>query len=215
MSADTLDLFERPALQPIAPGALLLHGFALAAAPQLLADIAQVITAAPLRHLVTPGGYRMSVAMSNCGPLGWVSDETGYRYSAADPLSGQPWPAMPPSFRALAAEAASQAGFDAFEPDACLINRYEPGARLTLHQDRDERDKRQPIVSISLGLPATFLFGGTKRNDRPRRLPLVHGDVVVWGGPSRLAYHGISPLADGGHLATGRCRFNLTLRRAG
>jgi DNA oxidative demethylase len=215
MSADTLDLFERPALQPIAPGALLLHGFALAAAPQLLADIAQVITAAPLRHLVTPGGYRMSVAMSNCGPLGWVSDETGYRYSAADPLSGQPWPAMPPSFRALAAEAASQAGFDAFEPDACLINRYEPGARLTLHQDRDERDKRQPIVSISLGLPATFLFGGTKRNDRPRRLPLVHGDVVVWGGPSRLAYHGISPLADGGHPATGRCRFNLTLRRAG
>ncbi len=215
MSADTLDLFDRPARQPIAPGALLLNGFALTAAPQLLADITRVIAAAPLRHLVTPGGYRMSVAMSNCGPLGWVSDESGYRYSAVDPLSGRPWPAMPASFRALAAEAAAQAGFDAFEPDACLINRYEPGARLTLHQDRDERDKRQPIVSISLGLPATFLFGGTKRSDRPLRMPLVHGDVVVWGGPSRLAYHGVSPLADGVHAATGRCRFNLTLRRAG
>jgi len=211
----SLDLFERPAQQPLAPGAVLLHDFALTAAPQLLADIAQVIAAAPLRHLITPGGFRMSVAMSNCGPLGWVSDESGYRYSATDPLSGQPWPAMPASFRALAAEAASQAGFDAFEPDACLINRYEPGARLTLHQDRDERDKGQPIVSISLGLPATFLFGGAKRNDRPQRMPLVHGDVVVWGGPSRLAYHGVSPLADGEHAATGRCRFNLTLRRAG
>jgi DNA oxidative demethylase len=211
----SLDLFERPAQQPIAPGAVLLHGFALAAAPQLLADIAQVTAAAPLRHLITPGGFRMSVAMSNCGPLGWVSDESGYRYSATDPLSGQPWPPMPASFRALAAEAASQAGFDAFEPDACLINRYEPGARLTLHQDRDERDKGQPIVSISLGLPATFLFGGAKRNDRPRRMPLVHGDVVVWGGPSRLAYHGVSPLPDGEHAATGRFRFNLTLRRAG
>jgi len=211
----SLDLFERPTLQPIAPGAVLLHGFALAAAPQLLADIAQVTAAAPLRHLITPGGFRMSVAMSNCGPLGWVSDDSGYRYSATDPLSGQPWPPMPASFRTLAAEAASQAGFDAFEPDACLINRYEPGARLTLHQDRDERDKRQPIVSISLGLPATFLFGGVKRNDRPRRMPLVHGDVVVWGGPSRLAYHGVSPLPDGEHAATGRCRFNLTLRRAG
>ena len=211
----SLDLFERPAQQPLAPGAVLLHDFALTAAPQLLADIAQVTSAAPLRHLITPGGFRMSVAMSNCGPLGWVSDESGYRYSATDPLSGQPWPAMPASFRALAAEAASRAGFDAFEPDACLINRYEPGARLTLHQDRDERDKGQPIVSISLGLPATFLFGGAKRNDRPQRMPLVHGDVVVWGGPSRLAYHGVSPLADGEHAATGRCRFNLTLRRAG
>lgn len=211
----SLDLFERPAQQPLAPGAVLLHGFALADAAQLLADIAQVTSAAPLRYLITPGGFRMSVAMSNCGPLGWVSDESGYRYSATDPLSGQPWPAMPASFRALAAEAASQAGFDAFQPDACLINRYEPGARLTLHQDRDERDKRQPIVSISLGLPATFLFGGVKRNDRPQRMPLVHGDVVVWGGPSRLAYHGVSPLADGEHAATGRCRFNLTLRRAG
>ncbi|WP_374563655.1 DNA oxidative demethylase AlkB [Ideonella sp.] len=211
----SLDLFERPAQQPIAPGAVLLHGLALAAAPQLLADIAQVTTAAPLRHLVTPGGFRMSVAMSNCGALGWVSDERGYRYSATDPLTGQPWPPMPASFRALAADAASQAGFGAFEPDACLVNRYEPGARLTLHQDRDERDKRQPIVSVSLGLPAIFLFGGPKRNDRPQRLPLVHGDVVVWGGPSRLAYHGVLPLADGEHPLTGPYRFNLTFRRAG
>lgn len=211
----SLDLFERPAQQPIAPGAVLLHGFALADAAQLLADIAQVTGAAPLRHLITPGGFRMSVAMSNCGALGWVSDESGYRYSPTDPTSGQRWPAMPAAFKALATTAAAQAGFDRFEPDACLINRYEAGARLTLHQDRDERDKGHPIVSVSLGLPAVFLFGGAKRSDRPLRLPLVHGDVVVWGGPSRLAYHGISPLADGEHPLTGPYRFNLTFRRAG
>jgi alkylated DNA repair protein (DNA oxidative demethylase) len=215
MPSDTLDLFDRPTHEPIAPGAVLLHGLALDEAPQLLADITQVLAAAPLRHLVTPGGYRMSVAMSNAGPLGWVSDERGYRYSAIDPHSGEPWPAMPVSFRRLAEHAASQAGYADFAPDACLINRYEPGARLTLHQDRDEHDHRHPIVSVSLGLPATFLFGGLRRSERPHRLPLQHGDVVVWGGPSRLAYHGVSPLADGTHLLTGACRFNLTFRRAG
>jgi alkylated DNA repair protein (DNA oxidative demethylase) len=208
-------LFDRPEREAIAPGAWWLHGFARDVAATLLEDVRKVLDEAPLRHLVTPGGYRMSVAMGNCGPLGWVSDERGYRYSATDPDTGRPWPPMPASFRDLAARAAEAAGFPGFTPDACLINRYEPGARLTLHQDRDERDHRQPIVSVSLGLPAVFLFGGARRSERPRRLAVVHGDVVVWGGPSRLAYHGVMPLADGAHPATGRCRINLTFRRAG
>lgn len=208
-------LFDRPAQEAIAPGAWWLHGFARDGAARLLKDVQAVLAEAPLRHLVTPGGYRMSVAMSNCGPLGWVSDERGYRYSPTDPQSGRAWPGMPLTFCQLAAQAAGAAGFDGFMPDACLINRYEPGARLTLHQDRDEHDHRQPIVSVSLGLPAVFLFGGSKRSERPLRLTLVHGDVVVWGGPSRLAYHGVLPLGDGVHPATGRCRINLTFRHAG
>ncbi|MEK8030911.1 DNA oxidative demethylase AlkB [Ideonella sp. DXS29W] len=208
-------MFERPAREPIAPGAVWLHGFALADAGALLADVQLALQQAPLRHLVTPGGYRMSVAMSNCGPLGWCSDERGYRYAAQDPQSGRPWPSMPHSFMSLASRAAAAAGYADFTPDACLINRYEPGARLTLHQDRDERDHRQPIVSVSLGLPAVFLFGGPRRSDRAHRLPLQHGDVVVWGGPSRLAYHGIQALAHGTHTLTGPCRYNLTFRCAG
>lgn len=215
MPSDTLDLFDRPTHEPIAPGAVLLRGLALDEAPQLLADIARVLATAPLRHLVTPGGYRMSVAMSNAGPLGWVSDERGYRYSAIDPQSGERWPEMPASFRRLAEQAALLAGYADFAPDACLINRYEPGSRLTLHQDRDEHDHRHPIVSVSLGLPAVFLFGVLRRSERPHRLPLQHGDVVIWGGPSRLAYHGVLPLADGTHPLTGACRLNLTFRRAG
>jgi alkylated DNA repair protein (DNA oxidative demethylase) len=157
----------------------------------------------------------MSVAMSNCGPLGWVSDRRGYRYDALDPLSGQPWPAMPERWKALAARAAAQAGFDGFEPDACLINQYLPGCKLSLHQDKDERDFSAPIVSVSLGLPAVFLFGGERRADRPQRYRLQHGDVVVWGGASRLAFHGVAPLADGEHVWLGRRRINLTFRRAG
>lgn len=157
----------------------------------------------------------MSVAMSNCGELGWVSDRTGYRYSAADPLSGQPWPPMPVCFAALAARAAAEAGFEGFRPDACLVNSYEPGSRLSLHQDRDEGDMTAPIVSVSLGLPAIFLFGTDQRADRPARLRLAHGDVAVWGGPARLAYHGIAPLADGEHALLGRRRINLTFRSAG
>ena len=180
----------------------------------MLADLQTVLEQAPLRHMITPGGFRMSVAMSNCGALGWVSDCAGYRYDAVDPDSGQRWPAMPASFRRLARRAAAEAGFSDFEPDACLVNRYEPGARLTLHQDRNERDFRQPIVSVSLGLPAVFLFGGPKRSDRPTRVTLTHGDVLVWGGPARLRYHGVLALAQGLHALTGNFRFNLTLRRA-
>lgn len=219
----TMPLFEAadatetgaPSREVLAPGAMLLRGYALPLQDALLAAVQDVLAAAPLRHLITPGGYLMSVAMSNCGALGWVSDAKGYRYTALDPQSGRPWPSMPACLLALAGEAAAQAGFKGFEPDACLINHYEPGARLTLHQDRDERDYGQPIVSVSLGLPAVFLFGGLRRADKTLRVPLAHGDVVVWGGPARLRYHGVLALREGRHPSTGGCRINLTLRKAG
>jgi alkylated DNA repair protein (DNA oxidative demethylase) len=212
------DLFSgsetQPEREPLAEGAVLLRGFAAAEAERLVAAVNRIAAAAPFRHMVTPGGFTMSVAMSNCGRAGWVTDRHGYRYDAVDPESGQPWPAMPALFRDLAARAAAAAGFDGFAPDSCLINWYVPGARLTLHQDRNERDFANPIVSVSLGLPATFLFGGGRRSDRPKRLRLLSGDVAVWGGPARLAFHGIDVLADGEHPLTGRARFNLTFRRA-
>ena len=193
---------------------MLLGGFAAPVADELLAAIGAVAAAAPFRTMTTPGGRRMSVAMTNCGAAGWVSDRSGYRYSRADPDSGKPWPAMPELFAGLAANAAAAAGYPGFAPDACLINRYEPGVQLSLHQDRNERDFSAPIVSVSLGLPAVFLFGGRARSDPARAFALHHGDVVVWGGASRLVYHGVRRLADGVHPATGRVRFNLTLRRA-
>jgi alkylated DNA repair protein (DNA oxidative demethylase) len=211
------DLFTESYAQnahAIAEGATLLHGFAAGAAPSLLQAIEDVVAAAPLRHMITPGGYRMSVAMTNCGAAGWVTDRSGYRYDARDPLTGKPWPAMPGIFSDLARRAAAAGGFGDFEPDACLINRYEPGARLTMHQDKNERDYTAPIVSVSLGLPAVFLFGGLRRKDRPQRMRLESGDVAVWGGPTRLAYHGVAPLADGDDPLTGRCRYNLTFRTA-
>lgn len=211
------DLFTESYAQnahAIAEGATLLHGFAAGAAPSLLQAIEDVVAAAPLRHMITPGGYRMSVAMTNCGAAGWVTDRSGYRYDARDPLTGKPWPAMPGIFSDLARRAATAGGFGDFEPDACLINRYEPGARLTMHQDKNERDYTAPIVSVSLGLPAVFLFGGLRRKDRPQRMRLESGDVAVWGGPTRLAYHGVAPLADGDNPLTGRCRYNLTFRTA-
>ena len=211
------DLFgdeSRPAVEPMAEGAVLLRGFAAAEASRLVTAVNRIAAAAPFRHMVTPGGFTMSVAMTNCGQAGWVTDRSGYRYDPVDPASGQQWPKMPAPFRQLAARAAAAAGFGGFAPDSCLINRYVPGARLTLHQDRNERDFANPIVSVSLGLPATFLFGGARRTDRPRRVRLESGDVVVWGGPARLAFHGVDVLADGTHALTGRCRFNLTLRRA-
>jgi alkylated DNA repair protein (DNA oxidative demethylase) len=196
------------------PGLTHLPGFALPFEPALLAAIAEVAAAAPLRHMLTPGGQRMSVAMTNCGEAGWVSDRKGYRYDPLDPETGRPWPALPACLAQLAGRAAAQAGFAAFRPDVCLINRYQPGARMSLHQDRDERDFSSPIVSVSLGLDATFLFGGLQRSQRPHRLPLAHGDVVVWGAATRLAFHGVAPLADGCHPTVGRMRLNLTLRHA-
>jgi alkylated DNA repair protein (DNA oxidative demethylase) len=213
-----MDLFDDlppdAALTPMAPGAVLLHGFARDGAAALLQAVEGVLQQAPLRHMQTPGGYTMSVAMSNCGPLGWVSSASGYRYAACDPQTGQPWPAMPACLLALAQRAAAQAGYADFAPDACLINQYLPGAKLSLHQDKDERDLRAPIVSVSLGLPAVFLFGTPRRQDRPQRWRLVHGDVVVWGGLSRLAYHGVTALADGEHALLGPRRLNLTFRCA-
>ena len=200
--------------EPLAPGAWLLRGFALDHVTSLMRAIALIEAAAPFRHLVTPGGFRMSVAMTNCGSLGWVSDHRGYRYDACDPLSGRPWPPMPPVFLELARTAAQAGGFSGFTPDACLLNRYEPGARLTLHQDKDERDFSAPIVSVSLGLPGIFLFGGDLRKDKQRRIPLQHGDVVVWGGPARLHHHGVLALKDGHHELLGAQRLNLTFRRA-
>ena len=179
---DNLFDAQAPAREAIAEGAMLLRGFAADVAPRLMDDLAKIVEVAPFRHMVTPGGFTMSVAMTNCGQAGWVSDLKGYRYDARDPVTGMAWPAMPASFRQLAADAAREAGYEGFEPDACLINRYEPGARLTLHQDRNERDYTAPIVSVSLGLPAVFLFGGASRKDRPRRMRLESGDVVVWGG---------------------------------
>jgi alkylated DNA repair protein (DNA oxidative demethylase) len=211
----TLPLFAAQSELRLSSGAVLLHGYALPQEAEILAAIAQAAEAAPFRHMVTPCGFEMSVAMTNCGTLGWTSDRRGYRYSAVDPLSGQPWPAMPPAFAQLAASAAEVAGFPDFRPDACLINRYAPGTRLSLHQDKDERDFSQPIVSVSLGLPATFIFGGLQRSDKARRLPLQHGDVAVWGGEDRLRYHGVLPLREGQHPALGNVRINLTFRKAG
>lgn len=198
----------------MAEGAVLLRGFAKPLETDLIAALHDIAGQASFRHMLTPGGHLMSVAMTNCGSLGWVTDRTGYRYDANDPETGKPWPAMPASFRELAAQASDRAGFGAFSPDACLINRYRPGARMSLHQDRDEDDFGAPIVSVSLGLPAIFLFGGLKRRDKPRRFRLQHGDVVVWGGPARLAFHGVAPLADGEHALIGRQRINLTFRKA-
>jgi alkylated DNA repair protein (DNA oxidative demethylase) len=196
------------------PGAFVLRAFALDEAPALLDAIQVVAQAAPFRHMTTARGLRMSVAMTNCGEAGWLSDRRGYRYDAIDPVTNRPWPAIPDVFAHLAGRAASAAGFEGFVPNACLVNRYEPGTRLTLHQDRDEQDFAAPIVSVSLGVPATFLWGGAARAVRPRRVGLGHGDVVVWGGPARLNFHGVDPLKDALHPLTGSTRFNLTFRRA-
>jgi DNA oxidative demethylase len=213
------DLFDsapdlRPSREAMAEGAVLLRGFARPAQTELIADIGAVVAQAPFRHMVTPGGHAMSVAMTNCGAAGWVTDRSGYRYDVNDPEAEKPWPAMPPSFCRLAGQAAAEAGFFGFAPDACLINRYAPGAKMSLHQDRDETDFGAPIVSVSLGLSAIFLFGGLQRSDKPRRYRLAHGDIVVWGGPARLFFHGVAPLADGEHALLGRQRINLTFRKA-
>jgi DNA oxidative demethylase len=213
------DLFDLTApvgarKEVIAQGAVLLRGAALPFEQELLRALDEITATSPLRHMVTPGGYRMSVAMTNCGAAGWVTDRAGYRYDGRDPETGKPWPPMPASVLDLAIAASTEAGYPEFRPDACLINCYQPGARLSLHQDKDERDFSNPIVSVSLGLPATFQFGGLKRNDPVKRLALRHGDVVVWGGPSRLCYHGVAELKDGQHETVGRKRINLTIRRA-
>jgi alkylated DNA repair protein (DNA oxidative demethylase) len=214
----TAELFppaDAPAALRIGPGAWVLPGFALPRVEELLPAIERIKQAAPLHQMITPGGFTMSVAMTNCGQLGWVTDRKGYRYTETDPETGKPWPAMPAVFAQLAHAAAGAAGFADFAPDACLVNRYTPGTRLTLHQDRNERDFTQPIVSVSLGMEATFLFGNVERAGRVQRIALRHGDVVVWGGEDRLRFHGVAPLKDAPHALLGAQRINLTFRKAG
>ena len=213
MSPDLFAHDHRPL--PLGDGACLLPGIATADDVALIETLRSIADQAPFRHMQTPGGYTMSVAMTNCGEFGWVSDSGGYRYTGHDPTTSRSWPAMPTIFAEIARRAAAEAGYPEFEPDACLINRYQPGARLSPHQDRDERDLSHPIVSLSLGLPAVFLLGGTRRRDRMRGVPVAHGDIIVWGGALRLAYHGVRALAQGEHPLTGSIRFNLSFRCAG
>jgi len=215
----TLNLFDSLAdvglrQEQLGRGATVLRQFAVPEETALLSAVREVAATAPFRHMITPGGFLMSVAMTNCGSLGWVTDRTGYRYDAIDPASGLPWPQMPDVFLRLATGAAAQAGFSKYVPDACLINRYAPGARLSLHHDKNEQDLDQPVVSVSLGIPAVFLFGGLNRADKAIRVKLTHGDVVVWGGPARLRYHGVLPLKEGHHPIVGDQRINLTFRKA-
>lgn len=212
-SAAIGDLLDESAVS-LGQGGVVLRGFARGEASALIAAVDEVAAAAPFRNMITPGGFRMSVAMTNCGNAGWITDRKGYRYTPVDPMTGHPWPPIPALFLRLAAAAADAAGYPGFEPDACLMNMYEAGTRLSLHRDENERDFTAPIVSVSLGLPAIFLFGGHQRSDRAQRVGLESGDVVVWGGPLRLAYHGVAPLAEGEHPLTGRRRINLTLRKA-
>ncbi len=212
---NTLELFAGDAQDTavsLAPGITLLR--ASADSRRLMPLIERLAAAAPFRHLTTPGGQAMSVAMTNCGPLGWVSDRSGYRYSPQDPLTGRDWPAMPEEFERLALDSASRGGFPDFRPDACLVNRYSPGSRLTAHRDADEQNFAQPIVSVSLGLPANFAFYGLQRGGKGRSITLADGDVLVWGGPARLVYHAVRPVKAGHHPATGSYRYNLTFRHA-
>lgn len=221
MNSKQGDLFEagsisdsQPKTEQLAPAAFMLHRFAVSETAALVSAIVAVSEVSRFRKMVTRGRHQMSVAMTNCGHIGWTSDESGYRYTAVDPATDRPWPPMPPLFLRIAQTAADASGFGGFEPDACLINRYEPGAKMGLHQDKDERDFDAPIVSVSLGLPAVFLWGGGRRSDGVKRLRLESGDVVVWGGPARLTYHGVAPLSSGDHPLTGPVRYNLTFRKA-
>ena len=209
------DLQQPARVERISDQAFALRGFALPKAKELLAALDSVLLLAPLRQMQTPGGYTMSARLSSCGALGWTTDRDGYHYSPLDPLSARPWPAMPGVFLALAAAAASSAGFSGFVPDSCLINAYAPGAKMSLHQDKNERCHTAPIVSISLGLPAIFQFGGFERSDPTQRIALFHGDIMVWGGVDRLRYHGVMPIKPGHHSLLGEQRINITLRQAG
>jgi len=221
MQPTTFDLFadtepvQQARAEQIGEQSWVLRGFALPQVEQLLIELQAILAAAPLRHMVTPGGFSMSVGTSSCGQLGWITDRSGYRYSSVDPLSGLPWPSMPAVFAELAHEAAERAGFKNFHADSCLINQYVPGAKMSLHQDKDEKGCAAPIVSLSLGLPAMFLFGGFERSDKSQRIPLLHGDMVVWGGVDRLRYHGVLPIKPGHHPLLGERRINITFRVAG
>lgn len=218
-SPATFDLFadeppQPPAVEQIGPASFVLRGFALPLVDRLLPALESVLIQAPFRHMVTPGGHTMSVALSSCGEFGWTTDRSGYQYTRINPQTGEAWPAMPEVFMELALAAAREAGFVGFIPDACLINRYIPGAKMSLHQDKDEHGYEWPVVSVSLGLPAMFLFGGHQRSDSSQRVPLLHGDVVVWGGIDRLRFHGVMPVRQGEHSLLGEQRINFTFRKA-
>jgi len=212
---DDLPLLAEDLHTVLAPGALLMRGFGRDDDVDILQAVESVIAQAPLRHLQTPGGYTMSIQTTRCGSMGWVSEPGGYRYAPSNPSTRAPWPAMPQCLLDFAVRAATEAGYPDFVPDSCMVNQYLPGNKLGLHQDRDERDLRAPVVSLSLGLPAIFLFGGLQRTGKTQRYRLAHGDVVVWGGPSRLAFHGVLPVADGDHALVGRRRVNVTFRKVG
>ena len=220
MNPTTLDMFanlepeQHPRREQMGKQSYVLRGFALPWLDRLLPELEAVLKAAPFRQMVTPGGFTMSAAMSSCGTWGWTTDRSGYRYTRQDPLSGEPWPDMPEVFFQLAQAAAREAGFEAFVLDSCLINRYVPGAKMSLHQDKNETSYDAPIVSVSLGLPAMFLFGGFERSDKCQRVPLLHGDIVVWGGVDRLRYHGVLPIKEGQHPRLGEQRINFTFRTA-
>ena len=215
----TLDLFaddvtQAPRTEQIGPQSFVLRGFALPLIKRVLPALQHVLEQSPFRHMKTPGGFTMSVALSNCGTLGWVTDRNGYRYTRIDPETGKPWPVLPDVFMQLAQSAATECGFAGFTPDACLINRYVLGAKISLHQDKNERGYQWPVVSVSLGIAASFLFGGLDRSDKTQRVSLFHGDVVVWGGEDRLRYHGVLPLKQADHPLLGEQRINFTFRKA-
>lgn len=209
-----MDLFAplRPEIEPLGHGAFLLPAFA--DTDLLLTEIPALLAASPLRHMTTPGGRQMRVAMSNTGNYGWVSDTSGYRYDATDPATGKSWPPMPPAFMSLAKQASEKAGYRGFDPDVCLINRYKVGTQLGAHIDQDESDKRWPIVSVSIGIPATFQLFGSERGGKAQNIPLHDGDVVVLGGDARLFYHGVKAIRADTDPRLGAVRFNLTFRRA-
>lgn len=201
-----------PLREELEAGAVLLRQFATPQAATLLQTLHRLTRQAPFRHMRTPGGGTMSAAMASCGALGWVSSTQGYTYTPVDPASQQPWPAMPASFVSLAQDAAKAAGYAGFTPNACLLNRYQNDSHMGLHQDRDEGDTTHPIVSLSLGRTGLFMWGGQNRRDKIRTIALEHGDVLVWGGPARLHYHGIKGLGPNPHPLTEQTRYNITFR---
>lgn len=211
-----MDLFDDqlPKKTRIAEGAYWLRGHALPAADLLWAELRKHFATYPPQQMFTPMGYKMSVRSTSMGDAAWVGTKKGYGYASIDTAINQALPPLPSTFLSLANHAATEAGYNDFTPDSCLINCYDIGSKMGLHQDKDERDFNQPIVSVSLGIPATFLFGGAKRSDKPTQIPLTHGDVVVWGGASRLFYHGVQTIKPNKHPLLGELRCNLTFRKA-
>jgi len=208
-----MNLFSQLAAEPtheeIFPGATLMRGLAQAQDGEFLEAMQGVLSAAPLHHATTPTGLPMGVMVSDCG----TPEAFRRRWDPANPAVRQMWPPMPRALLDFSLRCAVRAGFPLFRPDTCHVNRYQAGTKLGLHQDRHECDMSQPIVSVSFGLECVFLLGGLERTDSPKRILLEHGDVIVWGGPSRMRFHGVQPLKPGHHPLTGPYRYNLTFRK--